>query len=193
MTGIDVLRMQLNGSFNNLNGRLSELRDEEWDRRAGQGTSKLGFILWHCARILDWTANSAIQGVQEVADREPWRGRFPEGALYGAGISEEVADSIPETVTRADTQAYLADVKTAVFEWFDRQTPESLDAPVSLRQTQTRRPGYLDPAVWAEIEDLDQLPAWAFLVRPAGGHVRGHCGEYDALRSLLRSGVTPGA
>jgi hypothetical protein len=189
MTGIDVLRLQLKGSFNNISGRLADLSDDEWDRRVGPGTSKLGFILWHCARIIDWTAHSAIQGGAEVADRDPWRGRFPQRALYGAGISEDVADSVTQTVTRSDTAAYLADVQESLFAWFEQQTPESLDAPVSLKATQARRPEYLDPAVWAEIEDLDSLPAWGLLIRPAAGHIRGHCGEFDALRGLLRSGT----
>ena len=80
MKGIDVLKFQLNGSFNLISERMERLTDEEWNTRAMPGTSKLGFILWHASRILDWTLNSAFQGAPEVADRAPWRERFPREA-----------------------------------------------------------------------------------------------------------------
>ncbi|TMC31717.1 MAG: hypothetical protein E6J28_15080, partial [Chloroflexi bacterium] len=118
MTGIDVLRLLLLGSFGNIAGRLRELSDDDWDRRAVPGTSKAGFILWHAARILDWTYSS-IAGVPEVAQRDPWRRRFPQEAMFGAGIPVSVADGVTQAVSRTDTIAYLDDVKTAFLEWFD--------------------------------------------------------------------------
>ena len=186
MTGIDVLRLLLLGSFGNISGRLRDLSDDDWDRRAVPGTSKAGFILWHAARILDWT-HSAIAGVPEVAQRDPWRERFPQEALFGACIPESVADGVTQAVSRADTIAYLADVKTVFVEWFDRQTPETLDGRVSLRTPAAEKAGYLAPAVWEEISDLDGSPIWHMLMRPAGGHIRVHQGEFDTLVGLMRS------
>ena len=168
MTGIDVLRMLLVGSFANIGERLKELSDEDWDRRAVPGTNKAGFILWHTARILDWT-HSSLAGVPEVAHRDPWRDRFPKQALSGFGIPASVADSVPQAVSRADTIAYLGEVKMAFLEWFDRQTPESLEDRVTLRTPAAEAAGYLAPAVWEEISDLDGIPAWQMLVRPSGG------------------------
>ena len=190
MTGIDVLRMLLLGSFGNIDGRLKDLSDEDWDRRAVPGTNKAGFILWHTARILDWT-HSSLAGVPEVAHRDPWRDRFPQEALSGFGIPAAVADSVPQAVSRADTTAYLGEVKTAFLEWFDRQTPESLEARVTLRTPAAEKAGYLAPAVWEEISDLDGIPAWQMLLRPSGGHIRAHQGEFDTLVGLLRTDATP--
>jgi hypothetical protein len=190
MTGIDVLRLLLNGSFANISGRLAQLGDEDWDRRAVPGTSKVGFILWHAARILDWT-HSSLAGVPEVAHRDPWRDRFPKEALCGFGISASVADMVPHAVSRSETIAYLADVKTAFLEWFDRQTPEMLDARVSLRTPAAEQAGYLAPAVWEEISDLDGIPAWQMILRPSGGHIRAHQGEFDTLVGLLRTEAKP--
>src|SRR5436190_284722 len=68
MNGTAVIRMLLNGSFNMIQERLDGMTDEEWRERALPGTSKLGFILWHCTRILDWTVHCAFQGVPEVED-----------------------------------------------------------------------------------------------------------------------------
>ena len=192
MTGIDVLRLLLLGSFGNINGRLTALSDEDWDRRAFPGTSKAGFILWHAARILDWT-HSSIAGVPEVAQRDHWRERFPRDALFGAGIPESAADRVTQATSRADTIAYLAEVKAAFLEWFDRQTPETLEAPVSLRTPSAEQAGYLAPPVWEEISDLDGIPAWQMLMRPSGGHIRVHQGEFDTLVALMRSETRPRA
>lgn len=194
MTGTDVLRMQLTGSFNLLQGRLEQVADGEWDRRALPGTSRLGFILWHGARIIDWTVHSAFQGAPEVADRPPWRERFAREACYGAGIPDSVADALAASTTRTAVMEYLAEVREAVFEWFDRQTDATLDPAVPLRANQASRPGYLDPAVWAEVSDLDGLPGWQLLARPAISHVRVHVGEYDVLVGVLRAeAATPRA
>ena len=186
MTGLEVLRMLLLGSFVNIGGRLKDLKDEEWDRRAVPGTSKVGFILWHTARILDWT-HSSVAGVPEVAHSEQWRERFPAEALAGFGIPETVADRVTQEVSRDDTIAYLEEVKKVVLDWFDQQTAESLERTVSLRTPQAERAGYLAPAPWEDIEDLDGIPAWHMLLRPAGGHIRMHQGEFDTMLGLIRA------
>ena len=189
MKGIDVLKFQLNGSFNLISERMERLTDEEWNTRAMPGTSKLGFILWHASRILDWTLNSAFQGAPEVADRAPWRERFPREAAYGAGIGDAVADRAIDSITRADGIVYLDDVKAAFMEWLGRQTDQTLDAVPALKANQQARPGYLDPPVWAEVASLDGLPMWQILARPCVSHVRVHMGEHDVLYNALRAGA----
>jgi len=187
MKGTEVLRMQLDGSFNLIQARLEGLDDEEWNRRALPGTSKLGFILWHCARIVDWTVHSALTGRPEVADGPRWRERFPRRALYGAGIPDSVADQLTDSTTRGDVADYLGEVRVAVTEWLGRQTDADLDARVPLKANQANRPDYLEPVVWAEVEGLDGLPAWQVLARPSISHVRVHVGEFDVLLNALRS------
>lgn len=167
MTGTDVLRMQLDGSFNLIQARLAGLGDEEWNQRALPGTSKLGFILWHCARIVDWTVHSALTGRPEIADSPRWRDRFLRGALYGTGIPDSTADQLADSTTRGDVVDYLGEVRVAATEWLGRQTDDDLDARVPLKANQASRPDYLAPAVWAEVQDLDGLPAWQFFARPA--------------------------
>jgi hypothetical protein len=189
MKGTDILRFQLNGSLNLVGERLQAVSDGEWDQRALPNTNKLGFTLWHCARIVDWTIHSAMQGSAEVADREPWSSLFPAEAYYGAGISATTADSVTARVTRADAARYLSEVREAALHWLDGQSDSSLDAITPLRQRQATRAGYLEPSVWAEVESLDNLPAWQVLARPAVAHVRVHMGEYDTLLNALRAGA----
>ena len=35
--------------------------------------------------------------------------------------------------------------------------------------------------------DLDGLPAWQLVMRPAGVHIRRHVGEYDVLLEILKT------
>ena len=195
MNGTAVIQMLLNGSFNMLQERLGAMTDEEWGQRALPGTSKLGFILWHCARIIDWTVHCAFQGVPEVADRAEWRERFAPEACYGAGIPDALADRVVDSTSRTDVALYLGEVKIEVGEWFARQNDQTLDAVPPMKANQAGRPGYLDPSVWAEVADLNGLPTWQILARPCGAHIRRHMGEYDVLLQALRSRgvVTPRA
>ncbi len=190
MTGVDVLRVLLSGSFGMVQERLNAISDQEWNQRAFPSTSKPGFILWHCARILDWTIHSALQGIAEVADSSTWQGRFAREACYGAGIADCLADEVTASTSRTEVAAYLRDVRAAVMDWFAKQTESSLDAAPPLKTNQANRAGYLDPNIWAEVEDLDGLPGSELLLRPAGAHIRRHMGEYDVLVGAMRSRTT---
>lgn len=190
MTGIDVLGALLKGSFAMLQERLDAVTDEAWNERVLPSTSKPGFILWHCSRILDWTVNSAFQGRPEVADAPKWRTRFLREACYGAGISESLADQVTASTSRTEVAEYLAEVRTAAMDWFARQTDSTLDAAPPLKANQANRAGYLDPNIWAEVEDLEGIPGWQLIMRPAGGHIRRHMGEYDLLVGALRDRAT---
>ena len=192
MTAKELVKSLLAGSFGMIQERLDSVSDAEWNERAFPGTSKPGFILWHCARILDWTANSAFQGAPEVVDAPRWRAAFPREACYGAGIPDFLADHVAGTTTSKVLAEYLAEVKSSVMPWFESLTEQALDAPVALKANQARRDGYLAPAIWAEVEDLDGIIGWNFLLRPSAGHIRRHMGEYDLLVGALRSrAVTP--
>src|SRR5438046_8361595 len=133
MRGTDVLKMLLSGSFNMIDERLSAVTDREWSERAIPGTSKPGFILWHCARILDWTIHSAIEGVPEVADSPKWQARFPREALYGAGIPGAVADQVTDATSQAGTTEYLHEAKPAVRGSCARQHGETLRTITALK------------------------------------------------------------
>src|ERR1700674_5874985 len=117
MEAKDILRFQLAGAFTQVAERGEAATDAEWDGRAGPGTSKVGFVLWHCARTLDWAVNCALAGRPEVADQPAWRDRLaaPEG-LFGAGIPDVVADGVPRRVDRQTLLAYLAEVQASCLE-----------------------------------------------------------------------------
>lgn len=189
MRGSDVVGMLLRGSFAMVEERLRDVREGEWRARVLPHTNKPGFVLWHCARIIDWTVASAIRGVPEIADSAPWSERFPAEAGAGFGISLELADGVAETVSARDVREYLAEVKASALEWFATQDDRSLDVAPPMRANQERHPQYLEPQAWADIADLDGLPAWQLVLRPAGVHIRRHMGEYDLMVEVLRTGA----
>jgi len=194
MHGTDVVGMLLKGSFAMLEERLEAVRDDEWSARVLPDSNKPGFVLWHCARIIDWTVSSAIRGVPEVADAAPWKERFPRYAGAGFGIPLAAADAVTDATSAQDVAAYVAEVKASALEWFATQTDASLDTVPPMKANQARHPLYLEPDAWADIADLDGRPAWQLVVRPAGVHIRRHMGEYDLMVELLRRGAaTPRA
>ena len=184
----EPLRFLIEGSCNLVREAASELSDAEWDSRAAPGTSKLGFTVWHSARIVDWAVTRAARGVAEVAESETWRGRFPAAALAGFGIPDHVADGIPSAAGRELVLRYVDDVRAAARAFLDGLSEADLETPVRLRANLAGT-DYLRPEVWAEIESLEGVRLWQLLVRPPASHVRVHMGEVQALRPLLRGPV----
>ena len=187
MSGRDVLRFQLAGTFNLLAARLEGVSEVEWTARALPGTSRVGFILWHCARTIDWAVHRGIRGVAQLAELPAWSGVAVLDGLAGFGISGDLADRIPELVSREQVAAYVAGLRDAALAWLDEQSDRDLDRVPDLRANHATAPGYLEPSPWAEVQDLAGEPAWHYLARPSIGHVRAHLGEVDVLLRVLRS------
>jgi hypothetical protein len=186
MTTRDVLDFQVNGSFNLLAERVEAATDDEWTRRAFPGTSLVGFILWHGVRIMDWTVHTSVRGVPEVAERAHWKGRLEQHAAYGAGIGDEEADRVAQTVDRETLRAYLDEVRASVMEWLRGITDADLDRVPDVKEHQAVNPRYLDPPVWAEVSSLAGLPTWQILARPSMSHIRLHVGQIDTLLQAMR-------
>jgi hypothetical protein len=188
MEARQVLRFQLEGSFNLLRERIQAVSDQEWDARAIPGASKIGFILWHCVRTIDWAVNRGLQGRPEVAEEAGWRERLhtAEG-LFGAGIPDATADSLPGRAGRRAVLGYLDAVQPAALAWLDGPGGAELEQVPDFRAHLASRPEYLAPAVWEEIGDFVGAPAWHYLARPAISHIRIHVGEVDTLLAALRA------
>lgn len=61
---------------------------------------------------LDWAVNLVAARRGEVAGEPGWRGRLDaEHGLFGAAISHDLADAIPERVPRDTVLAYVLDVQ----------------------------------------------------------------------------------
>lgn len=187
MSTVQVLQLQLNGSFNLLMELIDSMSDADWGSRAVPGTSKPGFTVWHGARIIDWGVHCAIQGVPELADRPEWAQLRGRELAYGAGITEAEADGVPESISPQQVRAYLSALKPVALGWLDRQSDAELDAIPSFQVHQQSNPRYLSPSVWAEVETLDGIPAWQILARPCVSHIRVHAGEVRTLLQMMRA------
>jgi hypothetical protein len=69
MRGVDVLKMQLLGSCS-LVAEHAKAAEPHWTAHAFDGASLPGFVLWHCARIIDWGVHAVVQGVPELGRGE---------------------------------------------------------------------------------------------------------------------------
>ena len=182
-----LLRFQLNGSFNLLKEIASGATDQEWAGRAFAGANVVGFTVWHCARTLDWAVNCALRDRDEVAESAEWNDVNVRGAFFGAGASREAADRIAHSVPRKRVVEYLAAVGPEALAWFDA-TPESwFDEPVDLKSARAGQRGYTKEPVWPEIQDLDGIPRWQLLARPCISHIRVHYGELTSQLESLRA------
>ena len=190
MTGRGILEMQLTGSFNLLDERIGQMTAEEWTARAIPSGSRLGFTLWHGARIIDWAVHCAIQGVPEVADRPEWKRLLASEAAYGAGITSDLADRVANTVGKEDVRGYLGAVRVAALGWLKGTTEADLDRVPDLHGHQQANPRYLEPQIWAEVSSLAGLPTWHVLARPPISHVRIHIGEVDLALQAVRQVTT---
>jgi hypothetical protein len=181
MRGKELLELQVQGSFGLIRERLEKVSGDDWTTRAIPGTSLVGFTLWHAARTIDWAVHCAIQGVTEVADRPEWDVLCARQYAYGAGISDEEADLVALSVTAEQVRAYLDALQPAVLGWLRERDDSELDHVPEVEAHQRGNPRYLEPAVWAEVNDLAGRPAWQILARPCVSHIRVHAGQVDIL------------
>jgi DinB family protein len=185
MTGHQVLTMLVTGTFDRIAEFTNAAEEVAWAERVRPGTNPVGFTLWHCVRTADWAVQCGIRGVDEVAARAEWSGRWPAAALFGAGVSETVALEIAQRVGPAEVAAYNEAVRAESLGWLATLDDATLDTKFDFRGNQERA-GYLQSAAWPEIADLDGLSLGQFLLRPAMGHVRVHIGEVGLLLQLAR-------
>ena len=187
MDAREIIRFQLRGSFSLILERLRGVTDDEWTRRPVDDASRIGFVLWHCARTVDWAVNLVAARRGEVADEPRWRGRLDtEHGLFGAAIPHEIADAIPGRVSRDTVIAYVVDVQAPALEWLEAVGSSDLERLTDLTADDQSKPDYRVGDLWEEIEDLSGIPLWQFVSRPSISHIRFHLGQLDSLVDTLR-------
>jgi hypothetical protein len=186
MRATDVLTMQLQGSCE-LISEHAQAAAPHWTDRAVDGASLPGFVVWHCARILDWGINAVVRRETEIAAADRWRTRIGYDRGHGAGLTLSEADAAAAATSPDDVAAYTSDVRASIDAWLPTIADTELDRVVDVRAACASNPAYATPAAWAEVENLDQRPAWQILARPCAGHIRTHTGELETLLSLLNA------
>jgi hypothetical protein len=180
MTGHQIVTALVTASFDRIAEYTSRADGPAWSQRVLPGTNPVGFTLWHAARTVDWGVQCAIRGVDEVASRSEWRGRWPAEAWFGAGVSPSLAESLPQRVDAAVVAAYNEAVRAEVLGWLAGLDDGVLDERPPFRE-HNERAGYTAPEIWHEIADLEGLPTAMLLLRPCMNHVRVHAGEMELL------------
>jgi hypothetical protein len=182
-----LLQFQLTGSFGLLSEIADGATDAEWTSRAFPAANPIGFTVWHGARTIDWAVNCVMRGEPEMADNPEWNDLKVSGALFGAGVSREIAERVAREVTPTRVAEYVKALRTQVLAWLGEVDNEDLSAKVDLKERHSAKPEYMAPAVWAEVEDLHGKPGWQFLARPSMSHVRVHYGELRSQLETLRT------
>jgi hypothetical protein len=182
-----VLQFQVTGSFRLLAELLEGMTDDEWQARPFKGANLIGFTVWHCARTMDWALNCAVRGSSELADLDEWRAIRVGEAAFGAGASREAADRVARNVSRARVLGYVTALQAAASPWLAALPEEELAVAIDLKAAHATKPEYMAAEVWAEIEDLDGIPRWQFLARPAVSHARVHYGEIASQLESIRA------
>ncbi|HEY6924634.1 MAG TPA: DinB family protein [Steroidobacteraceae bacterium] len=182
-----LLDFQLTGSFDLLEKATSGMTGEEWGSRAHASANLLGFTVWHSMRTIDWAVNGVAACTGELADLPKWSFVKPSGAMFGAGLSMEEADATALAVGHARMLSYADCLRQQVLSWFRSLPAEDLDRIIDLRAAGLATRDHLQPAAWHEVEDLDRIPLWKFLARPAVSHIRVHYGEVMAQLQCVRA------
>jgi hypothetical protein len=183
---VPLLEFQLTGSFTLLDSLVNEISDQEWTSKPNRRANMVGFTIWHCLRTIDWAINRVAARRNELVIRTEWRDVRPDGAFFGAGATMESADRVARTVSRDRTRDYLSALRTESLAWLRETSDKDLDRLVDLNAAD-RHADHLQPAVWPEVKDLDRIPVWQLLARPAISHIRLHCGEVEAQLQAMRA------
>jgi hypothetical protein len=188
MNAVNLLEKQLSGINAITHDLVADLSDSEWVSRAAPGANLLGFIVWHTARQQDNAIQTLVRGVPEVIWDQRWKGR---GGLTtpgtGAGFSPAEADQVAHTTRRSDALEYADAILAAHLTWLHQLAETDLDAIPDLPAHLASYPEYQRATFQAEIRDLIGMPVWRFLIGTSIGHIRGHLGEADSLKTILRA------
>ena len=186
MTAAEVLEFQLLGSCR-LVADAAGAHTETWTARVSSGMSLPGFIVWHCARIIDWGVHTVVRGVPELGASPEWGARVRYDMGHGAGLTDAEADDIAATVRPEDVHAYALALQDLIAPWIHRATESELTAVPDLRGRNLFHPRYASQRAWEEIEGLEGVPAWQVLARPCISHIRMHMGELDVFSQLVQA------
>src|SRR5437588_6091576 len=126
MDGVEVVRWLLVASCN-LTAKHAEEAEPLWRQRAFPSASLPGFISWHCARIIDWGVHTVVRDVPELASQPQWRDRMRYEMGHGAGLSDEQADGIADSVRSHDVAAYSRVLRDGIVEWLAAADDAELD------------------------------------------------------------------
>jgi hypothetical protein len=186
MNGVDVLRFQLLGSCS-LVADAAQDSAGVWRERLSPGVALPGFVVWHCARIVDWGVNTVVRGAPELGAAPKWSQRIAYDVGHGAGLTDAGADEVATTVHADDLRAYALELRSSITEWLDVLRDADLDAVPELRARNEAHARYATPEAWEEIKSLEGVPAWQVLARPCVSHVRMHMGELELLTQQLQA------
>lgn len=131
----------------------------------------------------------AVRGLPMVRQGERWANHPGVNAdLPPFGMSLAEADAIAEAVSPADLVAYQADVTAALLACLAALDENELDRVPDLDRHCRLLPAHLHtPGYLEEVGDMAGWNIARFFSSPCIGHARGHLGELDLAKTMLRT------
>ncbi|HLZ95967.1 MAG TPA: DinB family protein [Candidatus Dormibacteraeota bacterium] len=203
MDAIAMLRQQLHTVNLRLHHSAGDLTATELGAQPLPGVNPIGFILWHMTRSQDWAVNTAVRGVPELIEREPWSSTVLALPGMGTGFSAEQAAQVARTIDLGRLLDYADAVNRGADAWLGEIDETDLDAIPNVAAHDAPHPEYQTAGFKAEMDsgpehddavaDRGGLPVWIFLTSVAVTHLHRHLGEVDLLKDLLRRERASGA
>lgn len=124
----DILKAQLAEYFDDLQGYLDGLTDEERRFQPAPEANHIDFTLWHMARVEDTLVNRVIRKNAELWEREGWSERLglPERG-NGFRYTAEQAANLPR-YSMDGLMAYYRAVRAETLAFIDTLSESDLDA-----------------------------------------------------------------
>jgi hypothetical protein len=167
---------------------IDDLTDDEWTGRVLPQANLPAADLWHVVRAYDTYINTAVRGVPQIYDREPWAA-LDVPADFGVGIDIPLAeaDAIARRITRAGTAAYADAVWEFVRAWMATLSDDDLDTVPDVVANFAAHPRLGRPEYLALIEEhFGGRPMVGYFSGTCGGHRRDHLIEVDLTKQALR-------
>ncbi len=174
---------QLTGATNMMKALLADVTEAEWRSRPAPGQNLFGFTAWHMPATQDWALRVALRGLPMLGSRAEWASRGLGLCPIPFGMPAAEADAVAMATTPADVLAYAGAVLEDALAVLSTLDAAALDAipPASYRLSHSDVPAYREVTA-----NMEGWPAWRLFASPSTGHVRGHLGELDLVKAMLR-------
>ena len=130
-----------------------------------------------------------IQGTPEIVQSERWAGWMNLKKFgVGIGVTLAEADQIAHSAERTEVIEYADSVQREMLAWLHGLTEADLDRIPDASRHLSAYPEYQTPAFRKQTDILLNQPVWYYLTRACILHTRGHLGEIQAARAVLRVG-----
>jgi hypothetical protein len=187
MNAIQLLEKQFQSVNAVLHDVVDDLSDNEWLSRLSPHQNIFAFSAWHLPRVQDNFVHTWIRNVPEIYASERWQEwRHFQKYSEGVGIQLHEADIIARHVKQNEVLEYSDLVTTEIISWLHTLSNNNLDQIPDATAHLSVFSEYQTQGYKSDTDHLIGKPIWRLLSGTCISHVRGHLGELDLQKTILR-------